>query len=138
MQKKRAEEDTLIKYVATDKGLQEKIGGAWNAIEKAQATFREIATPYNVKEAGRGFYSRYFGFARTLVRGAAERRKPNAERLPEFTEARLPEVEQHLFTTAPIYPDFEKTKLAWSLTKMREWLGADDPFVKKVLGKQSP
>ena len=28
--------------------------------------------------------------------------------------------------------------LTFSLTKLREELGADDPFVKKVLGKESP
>jgi len=29
-------------------------------------------------------------------------------------------------------------KLGWSLTKMRELLGADDPFVQQVLGRKSP
>jgi hypothetical protein len=32
----------------------------------------------------------------------------------------------------------EKLGLTFSLTKMREVLGPDDPFVKKVLGKKSP
>src|SRR4029077_2542276 len=36
------------------------------------------------------------------------------------------------------YPEYEKVKLGWSLTKMREWLGADNAFVRKVLGKESP
>jgi len=39
------------------------------------------------------------------VRGAEERAKPNADRLPEFNDSRLPELEQRLFSTAPIYPD---------------------------------
>jgi len=37
-----------------------------------------------------------------------------------------------------VYPEFEKVKLTFALTKLREWLGADDPFVKQVLGKESP
>ena len=37
-----------------------------------------------------------------------------------------------------MYADFESVKLAWSLTKLREWLGADDPIVRQVLGKESP
>jgi hypothetical protein len=73
-----------------------------------------------------------------LVRGAVERPKPDADRLPEFAEARRTEVEQELFSPAPISPDFEKTKLAWALTKMRERLGADHPVVKQALGKESP
>src|SRR5258708_22872830 len=89
-------------------------------------------------EGGGAFASRYFSYARQLVRGAEERAKPNAERLPEFTDSRLPEIEQDLFSTAPIYPEFEKVKLGWSLTKMRELLGADDPFVHQVLGRNSP
>jgi hypothetical protein len=41
-------------------------------------------------------------------------------------------------STAPVYPAFERLKLAWSLTKLREWLGVDDPLVKQVLGRESP
>src|SRR5262249_44892972 len=93
---------------------------------------------YQLIERRRGFASDYFAHARTLVRGADERRKPNAERLREFSDARLPAVTQELFSTAPIYPDLEKVQLAWSLSKLREWLGTDDTFVKQVLGKESP
>ena len=50
----------------------------------------------------------------------------------------MPEVEQRLFSKAPVYPEFEKVKLTFSLTKMREILGADSAYVKQVLGKQSP
>lgn len=89
-------------------------------------------------EAGAGFYSQYFDKARTLVRAAEERAKPNAERLEEYGEARLPQLEQHLLSTAPIYPDYEKVTLAYSLTKLREFLSPDHPVVKAVLGKDSP
>src|SRR5262249_42188464 len=50
----------------------------------------------------------------------------------------LPEVTQRLFSTRPIYDEKEIAWLSFSLTKLREELGADDPFVKKVLGKESP
>ncbi|HZV21475.1 MAG TPA: S46 family peptidase, partial [Hyphomicrobiales bacterium] len=36
------------------------------------------------------------------------------------------------------YPELEKLTFTFSLTKLREVLGPDDPFVKKVLGKKSP
>ena len=45
---------------------------------------------------------------------------------------------QQLLSSAPIYPDLEKLTLTFSLTKLREWLGPDDDFVNKVLGKKSP
>jgi hypothetical protein len=72
------------------------------------------------------------------VRGAAERAKPNGERLHEYTEGALPTLTQDLLSDAPIYPDFERVKLAWSLVKLREWLGADDATVHQVLGKEAP
>jgi hypothetical protein len=50
----------------------------------------------------------------------------------------LPSLQQRLASTAPVYPDFEKVKLTLSLTKLREWLGADNPLVHDVLGKESP
>lgn len=134
---KRAAERQLQQYVDEHSELSDA-RHAWADIEQAEQVYRDIGDRYYFIEAGRGFMSRYFQFARTLVRGATERAKPNTERLPEYTEAALPQLEQGLFSTAPIYADYEKLKLAWSLTKMREWLGADDPLVRTVLGNETP
>ena len=138
LQRKRAEEATLRKFVASNPGLKAEIGDPWAAISRAQAVAREISTKYETVETGRAFQSRYFATARTLVRGAEERSKADGVRLPEFSNTRLPAVERQLFSPAPYFPEFEKVKLEWSLTKMREWLGTDDPFVVQILGKQSP
>jgi len=138
MKHKHKEESDLRSFVASRPALRAKVGGAWDAIEKAQRVYRDIETQYSAIEGARAFAGRYFTYARQLVRGAEERTKPNVDRLPEFTDSRLPELEQRLFSTAPIYPEYEKVKLGWSLTKMRELLGADDPFVHRVLGKKSP
>ena len=135
---KRKQEAELRAWVDADPARKAKYGAAWDEIARAQLTWRNLSVPYSFIERGLGFGSKYFGYARALVRGAEERRKPNAERLREFTDSALPSVEQRLFSTAPVYPEFEKVKLAWSLTKLREWLGADDPFVREVLGKESP
>lgn len=135
---KQAEEDALRKFVDSKPELKAKVGGAWDAIEKAEQTYRQIDNDYTILERGTGFGTRYFNYARTLVRGADERLKPNGERLREFADARLPEVEQRLTSRAPVYPDYEQVKLTFSLTKMRETLGADAPLVKQVLGKLSP
>lgn len=134
---KRQAESSLEQYVAGHPELAH-VAGAWQAIAAAEAVYREIGLEYYFVEAGRGFGSKYFGFARILLRGAAERAKPDAERLPEFTDAQLPAVEQSLLSGAPVYPDYERLKLAWSLTKLREWLGADHAVVRKVFGAHSP
>jgi Peptidase S46 len=111
---------------------------AWQDIERAEQVQRAISDEYYFIESARGFQSKYFSFARMLLRGAAERAKPDAERLPEYTEAELPNLQLSLFSTAPLYPDHEQLRLSWSLTKLREWLGADHPLVRQVLAKESP
>ena len=138
MQKKRDAEASLRKFVAGHPTLKTEASGAWDAIAKAQSVYKEIAAEYEAEEMARGFNTRYFNIARTLVRGAVERNKPEGERLAEFSASRLPFVERQLLSPAPIYPEFEKVKLEFSLTKLRESLGTDDPFVVQVLGKESP
>ena len=138
IRKMQADETALRKFVASKPALKASTSGAWDAIEKAQTAYRNMQKPYAMIEGGQAFNSTHYRFARTLVRGADERVKPNGERLPEFADARLPEVEQRLFSKAPVYPEFEKVKLTFSLTKLREILGADSAYVKQVLGKQSP
>jgi hypothetical protein len=138
LQVKREEEAALRSFAASRPEFKTRAAGAWDAIEHAEGVYRDLYQPLRQIERGQTFLTAYFGFARTLVRGAAERPKPNAERLPEFSDAGLPEVEANLFSTAPIHPEFEKLKFAFALTKLRESLGADHPLVKQVLGKESP
>jgi hypothetical protein len=112
--------------------------GAWNEIDAAQQRYREIALPYTWLEAGAGFNSELFGYARALVRAADERAKPNASRLRDYTEAALPQLRAQLEANTPVHPDFEQVKLAFSLERMREYLGPDHPIVKATLGTASP
>ena len=138
MDRKRADEDSLKKFVASNPTLKAEIGDPWAAITKAQQRIREIGPEFEAMEGGRTFNTRYFNSARTLLRWAEERTKPDAQRLPEFASSRQPFVERQLFSRAPIYPEFERMKLEWSLAKLRENLGTDHPFVKQVLGNESP
>jgi Peptidase S46 len=77
-------------------------------------------------------------YARTLVRVTADKQKPNPERLREYTEARLPSLEQQLFSAVPTYRTLEVATLADSLTRMRDQLGAADPTVQRALGGRTP
>jgi hypothetical protein len=133
-----ADEAKLRAAVAEKPDWQKSYGGVWDAIARAQETQKNLRKPYGFLEGGAGFMSDLFSFARTLVRAAEERPKPIEKRFREFRDSALPAVTQRLFSQAPIYDELEATTLGFSLTKLREELGADDPFVRKVLGKESP
>jgi hypothetical protein len=137
MQRKRAEEGALRAKVAADPAFA-GAGDPWAAIARAEARARELSLPYAFLEQGSGFNSRLFGYARTLVRGAAERPKANTERLNEYRETALPRVQRRLFAPLPVYPQLEKLTLSFSLERMREWLGPDASVVRQLLSKDSP
>jgi len=123
--------------IARDPKLRALYGGAWDAIAKAEARAQELAVINSFREMS-GAPGSYLGSARTLVRAAAERPKPSAQRLREYSDAALPGLVARLTAAVPVYPDLENVTLAWNLTKMREFLGADDPYVRAMLGNQSP
>ena len=133
---KVAEEAALKKKVEGDAKLKGEYAGAWAAMEKNVEKQRNLYKDYSILEGGPG--SELFGHARLLVRAAEEIPKPNAERLKEYADARLPPLKVKVESTAPIYDDIEEVLLAWGLTKLREELGADHPTVRKLLGTQSP
>jgi len=114
------------------------VGGAWDAIAKAQKVRKDNIRRYIMLEGGAGFNSTLFGYARTLVRAAEEFAKPNEKRLEEFGESDKKSLEQKLFSKRPLYEDFETAKLADSLTFLAEQLGAEDKLVQAVLAGKSP
>ena len=79
------------------------------------------------------YRSDLFNLARTLVRAAAERAKPNGERLPAYRDSDLPGLEFRLFSGRPYYPDLEKLFLADGLENLLRQSGPDDPLVTKLL-----
>lgn len=135
---KVAAEKALRAKVDADPKLKQAFGGAWDGIAQTLEDYKAIRARHNLIEEGRGLNSELFQLARGLVRAAEELPKPNEKRLREFADSKLPAFKQGLFSSAPIYDEFEIAKLTFALTKLREQLGADDPFVKKVLGKDSP
>ena len=137
MNQKCAAEKKLLAAVAANPDLKDA-AAAWDRIAKAQKKIGQNSKPYNMLEAGRGFNSQLFGYARHLLRAADERPKPNGERLSEFTDSRLPEMEDTLFAEEPVYDDFETVKLTHSLTALADEMNADSALVKKVLAGKSP
>ncbi|MFP5264451.1 MAG: S46 family peptidase [Blastocatellia bacterium] len=138
MARKAKAEEALRRSVTADEKKRKEYGDAWDSIARGRKTLPAYSREYSLLEGGAGFNSGLFDIARTLVRLAAERAKPDTERLPEYTEARRESLELNLFSPAPIYEDLEKMKLADSLAFMRDELGADNAAVKKALGGKSP
>lgn len=110
---------------------------AWDKISRAQETIARLAVRNNFLEAYQ-FNSDYFSIARRLVRAAAERAKPNGERLAEYRDSGKTSFELGLFSAKPIYADFEQLKLQHFLTLLAVELGANDPVVQLALGGKSP
>ena len=81
--------------------------------EQVDEIFRQAAIAANnariqlakmaVDETGMGLDSAHFTTARTLVRLAAEKPKPNSDRLREYRDSALESLELELFSTAPIF-----------------------------------
>jgi hypothetical protein len=135
---KAAAETAFRKKLASDKKNGPAALQAYAAIQQAEDLYRNVRNDVAYVSGSSGFMTDYFRFARTLLRGGDERPKKNEDRLEEYQEAKLPAVTQSLFSSAPINDEFETFKLTWSLTKLREQLGPDHPFTKKVLGNESP
>lgn len=138
MDRKQKSEQALRASIAADAAKQAKYGDAWDAIAKAHKGLAAYARDRRFIDLGAGFGTTLFGYARTLVRLAEENEKPNAQRLPEFGDTRRASLEAALYSTAPFYEDFEKLKLANSLTFMRDTYGANHPLVQKVLKGKTP
>jgi len=133
-----ARQTDLQTRVRRNRAAEREVGDAWGEIERAQTAYRGIFYPYQYLEARAGEGSQLFSWARDIVRGAAERAKPDEERMPRYTQARISAVEQSVRAQRPITPAFEELHLAFWLAKMREHLTADNPAVRRVLGDESP
>jgi len=138
IERKRKSEEALRKAIAADPKRQKEYGDAWDAIATAHKSLASFAKERRFLDLSAAFNTQLFGIARTLVRLAEESEKPNAQRLPEYTDARRASLELGLYSTAPIRLDLEKLKLADSLAFMVEAFGAENPLVKRVLDGKTP
>jgi hypothetical protein len=135
--------DFLARKKAAETELRTKSGDArddrdpWSRIAAAQKIAAEFYKENQFLERGLAFNSELFHIARDLVRMAEELPKENSIRLKEYRDSALPSLKLRLFSEAPIYPDFEKAKLAQSLAEWKRQL-PNDPLVLKVLKSKTP
>ncbi len=130
-------EQQLRRAVAARPALQRQYGRAWDDMAKVQRIRKRELLAYTYKTGG-ALTTTYFQFAQALVRLPAEKAKPNAQRLPEFSDAALVTLPDRLFNPSPIYPGIEEIHLTYSLDSVRREFGPDDAFVKTVLQGRSP
>jgi hypothetical protein len=135
--KHRADQE-LRARVAEDPKLSQRIGDPWSEIATAQTAIRALAMPYGLEERNAAIGSQLFGYARDIVRAADEKQKPNSDRLPEYTDSRLPLIEKTVLDAQPVYPELEQVVLEFWLSKLREYLTADAAATRTFLGKDSP
>ena len=141
--KAEAEADFRRRYNA-DRRLSRARTNPWDTLEAVQPVARELYAPMALLEGGTGMGttsvaggSNLFSYARTLVRAAQERAKPSDQRLPEYSDSRLPAVTARLFAERPTYAQLEQIRLEWWLSKTREWLTVDSPYSRTLLGNES-
>ncbi|WP_367870646.1 S46 family peptidase [Luteolibacter sp. Populi] len=135
--KRKAEAETELKESFFVSGNDEA-DKAFDRIAAAEKEGAEIGMRGRLLSEGNGFGTSLFGIARTLLRAAEERPKPNRERLREFQDAGKVSLELDLFSDEPIYRDMETEKMASALTVLCGKLGADDPLVAKIMAGKAP
>ena len=143
----KTREQKLRDAIARDPKLKSTIA-AYDRIKRAQAEIAKNAPLYNYLEQERpsiigyrqprAFVGDLFKYARLLLRAVDERAKPNGERLPQFRDSARESLELELFSTEPIYDDYEILLLTDSLTDFATQLGEGNSLVQKVLAEKSP
>jgi hypothetical protein len=143
----KAREQKLRDAIARDPKFKSTTS-AYDRIKNAQAEIAKNAPLYNYLEQERPITVGYrgpralsgdlFKYARLLTRAIDERAKPNGQRIPQFRDSARESLELELFSSEPIYDDYEILRLTDSLTDFASRFGENDPMVQKVLGGKSP
>ncbi|HEX8500389.1 MAG TPA: S46 family peptidase, partial [Pyrinomonadaceae bacterium] len=142
--RKGGAESALRAYVESSRNRKDYVD-AWDTIAKARRSLaayereRRVLGGLTLADySNTAFNTVLFNHARVLVRLAEESARPDAERLPEYADARRAALEASLYSEAPLYADFEQMKLAASLAFLRETMGADHALVRKMLRGKTP
>jgi hypothetical protein len=135
MARKADEEKELQANVAALPALAAQIGDPWGQVAAARAKADPRTDELRfVSFSGSTLWTN----AGRIVHLADEVRKPNEQRLEEFVDSALPSLKNELFSTAPVYPDFEEATLADQLRQAAAALGPDHAFMKAVLAGRTP
>ena len=130
----KAQEELRAK-VDADPALKAEAGACWDRIAqvmpKAQALTKESAYVGTA-------HSTLLGYGLALVRIVEESAKPSDQRLPEYSDANLPNAKRRLGIPAPFFASQETYLFTRGLEDAEKELGADHPYVKAMLGGKTP
>jgi len=135
MAKAKADEEAFRARVNANPEWKKAYGDGWKTIEKVIAKQK--------KEFGSRSYgslalsSSFARYAQTLVFAAAERKKPDMERLDGYHDVQLESAKLRLFSPAPIYKDLEEATFTSMLQMAVDKAGTADPIVSAVLKGRS-
>ena len=135
MAKAKADEEAFRARVNANPEWKKAYGDGWKTIEKVIAKQK--------KEFGSRSYgslalsSSFARYAQTLVFAAAERKKPDMERLDGYHDVQLERAKLRLFSPAPIYKDLEEATFTSMLQMAVDKAGTADPIVSAVLKGRS-
>lgn len=136
MQVKRKNEDALRSFIKGDATRQKAYGPAYEELSAALERVRADYKTYWLLNNRRASLCRLYDIAKKLVLASEERPKADGERFEEYRDANLPSLEVDLFSTAPIYPEFEQFVLRESLIRLGRNLGGESEAVKIALAGQ--
>jgi len=138
MNAKEKAERELRAAVDANPAYKSQWGGAWDKIAEVEKKYATFVQRHTALESRPALGSELYGFARSLVRLAAEKAKPDADRLTGYHEADLDSLYLRLYSTAPVYESLEVDRLAGGLAFLGERFGCDDPLVARLLDGLSP
>ncbi len=136
MARKREDESRLRKAVADDPAKAQRYGNTWDDIRAAYERYRAMMAPFAVLERSLSGGD-LMAIARDVVRYSAEKTKSNEQRLREYSETALPEVEQRMYSDAPLSMGLEIAMLENYFAWATKTLGADHPALKQALAGRS-
>jgi hypothetical protein len=135
MDKKAKDEEALRASVRQNPEMENEYGKTWDEIAEAEKRFASFFKAYSYFERGAGFTTSYFNTARTLVRLAMEKDKPNDQRLREYRDSALPSLTRRLLTPLPIYDELEVFNLTDALIQLQKELGSYQEVKWLISGK---
>lgn len=125
---KRKEERKLI---------QNKKDNPWSKLEASLEEAKSYYPQFLVLEGIGSSYSKLYHWAKSLVRLSQEIKKPNDQRLKEYTDTEIARLELDLLSTEPVYKDLERLRLLDNLQRTRDLLGKKHPVSRIILNHQT-
>lgn len=134
MARLEAAEAELKARIAADPQLAAEVGDAWERLAAVDEVGRANFLRYQLLEEGIWGRSVLFDHARTLVRAADEGGRDAGGQWPDTPLV----VGEAFLQEARVEPRLEELMLGFWFSKVREYLTADDPVVRAMLGRESP